>query len=139
MVVVSEQEMQTDETVSELELPELEITPSEQKEAEDVLKTFTGSDISLGSDKQINDIIANLSKMEDLETLTDLSAQEIVAITRLLWYSIQYNAKSGLLLAKKLLQTKVSKGRGGRTELVQTLIGALRFKLEEAQQKKVEL
>jgi hypothetical protein len=127
-----------------LELPDLEEIPQEESKetmqrADEVLKTFAGADANFGTEQHINNIIANLSKMEDLETLTDLNDKEIVVITRLLWLSETYNAESGKILAKKLLQTKVSRGRGGRTELVQALIGAFRMEIEKAQQKKVEV
>lgn len=124
---------------SEKGLPDLSAIKRNKEIATGVLKAFTGSSGDFGTEQHINNIIANLSKMEDLETLTDLDSKEIVAITRLLWYSFKYHSKSGILLAQKLLQTKVSKDRGGRTELVQALIGAFRMEIEKAQTKKVEV
>ena len=129
-----------------IELPELEVSAEisgndkmTMEEADKALKAFTSPDSGFGTEENLNNIIRNLTRTEDLETLTDLDSKEIVAITRLIWFATQYNAPSGLLLAKKLLQTKVSKGRGGRTELVQSIIGAFRMEIEKAKEKKIEV
>lgn len=99
--------------------------------------------LTIGGDSNednINSLITELTSDTNIEAKTDLNPNQIIAIARALWFAKRYNSKALNDFVKlALMKVLISKGRGGRKELVDSLIGVFRYDLAKSSAERVEL
>lgn len=99
---------------------------------EQVKKDLGLLESSFNKEKEVNDIkkevedknnssVGALFSSQDIDLKTELTNKEILAISKLLFVSKQYNIKNIDVFINKLLRLKISKERRGRNEFIQGL------------------
>lgn len=93
-----------------------------------------------GGEENVNNLIKELTTDTNIEAKTDLNANQITAISRALWFAKRYHCTELDNFVKlALMKVLISKDRGGRKEIVQSLIGVFRYNLAQSQAERVEL
>ena len=96
--------------------------------------------IDTADDKQVASLVNELTGVNNIETKTDLSPNQIIAISKAIWFARRYNIEPlDLYVRKVMLKILVSKNRGGRHDIIEALVGVFRFGLEKAKAESVKV
>jgi hypothetical protein len=112
----------------------------QQPPQRDNLSTILGMDVANADDANVSGLVNELTGVSNIETKTDLNPNQMVVMTRAIWFAKQYWIRSlDIYTRKVMLKLLVSKGRGGRKDIIDALIGVFRFSLEKQRSESVKV
>lgn len=96
--------------------------------------------VDTAEDENVKSLVGELTNSRNIETKTSITRQQVVVISRAIWYSKQYGIKSlDIYTRKVMLKLNVSIDRGGRTDLTTALTGVFGFALNRQKNEQVKV
>lgn len=96
--------------------------------------------VDTAEDENVKSLVAHLTNSLDIETKTDVNANQIVVMTRAIWFARRYGIKPlDVYTRKTMLKLLVSKGRGGRSDIINALTGVFGFALNRQKNEQVKV
>jgi hypothetical protein len=92
------------------------------------------------SDENVRGLVQELTNVNNIETKTDLTPNQIVVMSRAIWFARRYGIDSlDLYTRKVMLKLAVSKGRGGRADIVNALTGVFQHAIARQKSESVKV
>lgn len=96
--------------------------------------------IDTAEDENVKSLVSELTNSNNIETKTSVNRNQVVVITRAIWYSRRYGIKTlDMYTRKVMLKLNVSIDRGGRTDLTTALTGVFGFALNRQKNEQVKV
>ena len=96
--------------------------------------------VDTAEDENVKSLVAELTNSMNIETKTDINQQQIIVITRAIWFAKRYDIQPlDDYTRKTMLKLLVSKNRGGRADLVNALQSVFGFALNRQKNEQVKV
>jgi len=96
--------------------------------------------VDTAEDENVKSLVGELTNSKNIETKTAITIQQVVVISRAIWYSKQYGVKSlDVYTRKVMLKLNVSINRGGRSDITTALTGVFGFAMNKGKNEPVKV
>lgn len=96
--------------------------------------------IDTAEDENVKGLVGELTNSVNIETKTDLNPNQIVVMSRAIWFARRYGIQPlDMYCRRVMMKVLVSKGRGGRKDIVDALSNVFRFAIEKQRNEQVKV
>jgi hypothetical protein len=96
--------------------------------------------VDTAEDENVKSLVGELTNSKNIETKTAITRQQVVVISRAIWYAKRYGNKPlDIYTRKVMLKLNVSIDRGGRSDLTTALTGVFGFALNRQKNDSVKV
>ena len=112
--------------------------PDEGQQTQDKITQLLNVDTA--EDENVKSLVSELTTSSNIETKTSITRNQVVVISRAIWYAKRYGITTlDIYTRKVMLKLNVSIDRGGRSDLTTALTGVFGFALNKQKNEQVKV